>query len=41
MRQLKSKKDTAQREGRGLSLFIGGMVIGLYSVYIVSTLLSP
>jgi len=41
MRQLKNQMDTAQHEGCRLGLFIGGMLIGLYTVYIAFTLLSP
>jgi len=41
MRQLKKQTDTAQHEGSKLSLFFGGMLIGLYTMYIALTLLSP
>jgi hypothetical protein len=39
MRKLNDKNDVARREGRGPTLFIGGMLIGSVTMYLVFTLL--
>jgi len=41
MRLLKSKTDIASNQAHRLCLFIGGMLIGFYTLYIAFTLLSP